>query len=145
VEHARRVIRPALERGRFVISDRYVGSTIAYQGAGRGLSERFIRDLHTAAVGGLWPDLTIVLDLDAETGLRRSRRRLTDTGLDEGRFETLDLDFHRRIRASFLDQAAADPDRHVVIDAAGTPDEVQTRTVAAVAAWHGRDRADPTG
>jgi dTMP kinase len=135
VEHVRRVILPARARGAFVISDRYVGSTIAYQGAGRGMAAGFIRDLHVAAVGAVWPDLTIVLDLDAETGLARSRRRLTDTGVDEGRFETLDLEFHRRIRASFLDQARADPARHVVVDAGGTPDQVRARTVAALDDW----------
>jgi len=135
VEHVRRVILPARARGEFVVSDRYVGSTIAYQGAGRGMAAGFICDLHVAAVGAVWPDLTIVLDLDVETALARSRRRLTDTGVDEGRFETLDLDFHRRIRASFLDQAQADPDRHVVVDARGTPDEVRARTVAALDEW----------
>jgi dTMP kinase len=135
VEHATRVIRPAIAAGRFVISDRYVGSTIAYQGAGRGLSEPFIRDLHETAVGGLWPDLTIILDLDAETGLARSRRRLSEAGVDEGRFETLDLDFHRRIRASFLDQAGRDPARHVIVDASGPPDAVRARTIAAIDGW----------
>ena len=153
VEHVRRVILPALERGHFVVSDRYVGSTIAYQGAGRGMAERFIRDLHAAAVGDVWPDLTIILDLDVETGLLRSRKRLATSAVDEGRFETLDLDFHRRIRQSFLDQAQHDPDRHIVVDAAGTPDEVRTRVLSAVDAWHDRrtaaahpgDRRGPRG
>jgi dTMP kinase len=135
VEHVRRVITPALALGRFVVSDRYVGSTIAYQGAGRGMSEAFIRELHAATVGDIWPDLTIVLDLDAETGLLRSRKRLATSSVDEGRFETLDLDFHRRIRASFLGQARRDPARHVVVDASGTPAEVQARAFAALDAW----------
>jgi dTMP kinase len=142
VEHVRRVILPARARGEFVISDRYVGSTIAYQGAGRGMAAGFIRDLHVATVGAVWPDLTIVLDLDVETALARSRRRLSDTGVDEGRFETLDLGFHRRIRASFLEQARADPDRHVVVDAGGTPDEVRARTVAALEAWQRARRTE---
>ncbi len=142
VEHVRRVILPTRALGRFVISDRYVGSTIAYQGAGRGMAESFIRDLHAAAVGAVWPDLTIVLDLDPAIALARSRKRLTDTAVDEGRFETLDLDFHRRIRASFLDQARRDPDRHVVVDATGTPDDVRARTIAALDDWH-RRRAAP--
>lgn len=138
VEHVRRIILPTLGLGRFVISDRYVGSTIAYQGAGRGMSETFIRDLHASAVGDVWPDLTIVLDLDVETGLMRSRKRLAASDVDEGRFETLDLDFHRRIRASFLDQARRDPTRHVVVDASGSPDEVRARVVAALDSWQGR-------
>jgi dTMP kinase len=138
VEHVRRVILPLLALGRFVISDRYAGSTIAYQGAGRGMSEQFIRDLHAAVVGDLWPDLTIVLDLDPEIGLARSRKRLSASAIDEGRFETLDLDFHRRIRQSFLDQAARDSARHIVVDASGTPDEVRTKVVDALDNWAGQ-------
>lgn len=138
VEHVRRVILPALAAGRSVISDRYVGSTIAYQGAGRGISQTFIRDLHVATVGDVWPDLTIILDLDVETGLSRSRKRLSADAVNEGRFETLDLAFHRRIRQSYLDQAAVNPERYAVVDASGSPEQVRMRTVAAVDAW--RDR-----
>jgi dTMP kinase len=138
VEHVRRVILPALERDTSVVSDRYVGSTIAYQGAGRGMAEDYIRLLHKEAVGDVWPDLVVVLDLDPEIGLARSRQRLSAGAIDEGRFETLDLDFHRRIRQSFLDQAARDPARHLVVDALGTPDEVRTRAIAAIEAWHER-------
>jgi dTMP kinase len=141
VEHVRRVILPTLERGVSVVSDRYVGSTIAYQGAGRGMSESYIRHLHQQAVGDIWPDLVVILDLDPEIGLARSRQRLSAGAIDEGRFETLDLDFHRRIRQSFLDQAAQSPERHVVIDALGTPEEVRERAVAAIDAW--RARGDP--
>jgi dTMP kinase len=94
VEHVRRVVLPTLERGVSVVSDRYVGSTIAYQGAGRGMSEDYIRFLHKEAVGDVWPDLVLVLDLDPAIGLARSRNRLTAEAIDEGRFETLDLDFH---------------------------------------------------
>lgn len=135
VEHVRRVILPSLSRGVSVVSDRYVGSTIAYQGAGRGMADDYIRLLHREAVGDVWPDLVVVLDLDPEIGLARSKRRLSDGAIDEGRFETLDLAFHHRIRQSFLDQAARDPDRHVVIDARGTPEEVRARTLAAIDGW----------
>ncbi|TGX54172.1 dTMP kinase [Sphingomonas gei] len=138
VEHVRRVIVPTLERGTSVVSDRYVGSTIAYQGAGRGMAETYIRDLHKQAVGDVWPDLVVILDLDPEIGLARSRQRLSAGAIDEGRFETLDLDFHRRIRQSFLDQAARDPGRHVVIDALGTPEEVRARAAQAIEAWRTR-------
>lgn len=145
VEHVRRVILPALRSGQFVVSDRYVGSTIAYQGAGRGMSERLIRDLHASVVGDVWPDLTIVLDLDPEIGLQRSRRRLSDEVIDEGRFETLDLAFHRRIRQSFLEQAADAPHRHIVVDASGPQDEVRARVMSAFDAWAAaaRDRRLP--
>jgi len=135
VEHVNRVILPALEGGRFVISDRFLGSTIAYQGAGRGLPEAFIRDLHAQAVGNLQPDLTVILDLDPAVGLRRSRQRLLSEDVDEGRFEAMDLPFHERIRGSFLDQARRDPDRHAVVDASGSPEDVQHRVLAVLNEW----------
>ena len=86
VEHVRRVVLPALASGSSVVSDRYVGSTIAYQGAGRGMPEDFIRLLHRVAVGDVWPDLVIVLDLDPQIGLARSKGRLSASAIDEGRF-----------------------------------------------------------
>jgi dTMP kinase len=132
VQHVRHVIQPALDRGRIVVSDRFVGSTLAYQGAGRGISQDFIRHLHVNTVGPVWPDLTIVLDLDARVGLGRSRKRLADGQIDEGRFEGLHLAFHQRIRQSFLDQAAADPGRHVIVDASVLPEDVQARAVTTV-------------
>jgi len=138
VEHVRRVVLPALATGTSVVSDRYVGSTLAYQGAGRGMPEDFIRLLHRVAVGDVWPDLVIVLDLDPLIGLARSKGRLNAEAIDEGRFETLDLAFHQRIRQSYLDQAAADPERYVIVDATGTPDQVRRRTIDAVAAWQRR-------
>ncbi|MCX8476621.1 MAG: dTMP kinase [Sphingomonas sp.] len=138
VEHVRRVILPALASGSSVVSDRYVGSTIAYQGAGRGVPEDFIRLLHRVAVGDIWPDLVIVLDLDPRIGLARSKGRLSASAVDEGRFETLDLEFHRRIRQSYLDQASADPQRHVVVDATGDPEQVRRRVIDAVEDWHRR-------
>lgn len=132
VQHLRRVIEPALTAGITVICDRYVGSTIAYQGAGRGLPEGLIRDIHAGTTGDAQPDLTLLLDIDPAIGLARSRRRLSDGAIDEGRFEDLDLDFHRRVRASFLDQAARDPGRTVVIDAARARDDVQAAALQAV-------------
>ncbi len=135
VQHVRRVIAPALTQGRVVVSDRFVGSTLAYQGAGRGISNIFIKHLHEETVGPVWPDLTVILDLDAGLGLRRSRSRLADAVVDEGRFEGLELAFHQRIRQSFLDQAAAAPARHVVIDASGTMEAVQAAALDAVMAY----------
>ncbi|MGQ7474004.1 dTMP kinase, partial [Streptococcus suis] len=99
VQHVARVVRPAVAAGEIVVSDRYVGSTIAYQGAGRGMDEGLIRDLHARLVDDLWPDLTIVLDVDPAIGLARSKRRLAADAVDEGRFEALDLAFHQRIAA----------------------------------------------
>ncbi len=132
VEHVAQVIAPALARGEAVVSDRFVGSTLAYQGAGRGVPEPLIRSLHAGAVGGLSPDLTLVLDLDPAVGLARSRRRLAAAGADEGRFETLDLAFHARVRRSFLEQALAEPDRHALLDAALPQPQVQAQAAAAL-------------
>ncbi|MEI5686050.1 dTMP kinase [Sphingomonas kyungheensis] len=131
VQHVARVVLPAVSAGRVVVSDRYVGSTLAYQGAGRGMSEALIRDLHAAVTDDLWPDLTLVLDVDPTIGLTRSRKRLSDGAIDEGRFESLDLAFHQRIREAFLAQANAAPDRHAVIDASGAPGAVQAQALAA--------------
>lgn len=132
IRHVQGVILPALAAGKTVLCDRYVGSTIAYQGAGRGIDEAFIRQLHAQAVGDVWPDLTLVLDVDAATGLARSRGRLAESAVDEGRFEALDLDFHERIRASYLDQATRDPAHHVVLDAAAPPERVCRAAVEAL-------------
>ena len=135
VQHVKRVIRPALAAGRLVLCDRFVGSTIAYQGSGRGLPHSLIRDLHRTFVDDIWPDLTVLLDVDATTGLGRSRRRLAGVDVDEGRFEALDLSFHERVRSSFLEQAAAAPNSTVVIDAAGPLDSVRRDVVSQVCAW----------
>ncbi|MFO1059292.1 MAG: dTMP kinase [Dongiaceae bacterium] len=116
-QHVEAVIAPALAAGRVVLCDRFVGSTLAYQGGGRGLPADTVLALHGIATGDLWPDLTILLDLEPERAVARSRRRLAASGSDEGRFEALDIDFHRRVRQSFLDQAAARPATHAVIDA----------------------------
>ncbi len=135
VQHVRRVILPAVQAGRVVISDRYAGSTLAYQGAGRGLSMAAITSLHREAVGDVWPDLTVLLDIDPAIGLRRSLARLGEQGLDEGRFEALDLEFHQRVRACFLDQARQHPVRHAVIDASRPADVVAAQVAAAVREW----------
>ncbi|MFC7052946.1 dTMP kinase [Hansschlegelia quercus] len=132
VQHVQHVIMPAVARGEVVVSDRFVGSTIAYQGAGRGLPLPLIRILHDQAVGGLLPDLTLVLDVDPRTGIARSRKRLDASAIDEARFEGLDLGFHDRVRSSFLDQAAQAPERHAVIDASLEPEAVQSAAIAAV-------------
>ncbi len=130
-QHVARVIRPALAAGRVVMSDRYVGSTLAYQGAGRGLDAAAIRTVHALSTGDLWPDLTVVLDVDPEVALARGLARLRAEGSREDRFESLGLEFQRRVRRSFLDQAASAPARHVVIDA-HRPAEVVQAEVAAV-------------
>ncbi|AOO82390.1 dTMP kinase [Bosea vaviloviae] len=131
-QHIDQVILPALQAGKIVLCDRFVGSTIAYQGAGRGLSEALILDLHRLTIEDLWPDLTLVLDLDPKVALERSRSRLQQSQIDEGRFEALDLAFHRRVRQSFLDQAAKLPAPYKVVDADRPPELVEREALSQV-------------
>lgn len=111
-QHVERVIRPALAAGRLVLCDRFSDSTIAYQGWGRGLDLETVTALDRTARAGVVPDLTIVLDCPPDVGLARARGR---TG-SRDRLEREPLAFHERVRAGFHALAAADPDRHVVID-----------------------------
>ena len=130
-QHVQKVIRPALEAGQVVLCDRFAESTIVYQGFGRGLELDLLQNLNDFATDHLWPDLTLVLDMEAEIGLERARRRNAKHGLsiDEGRFEAEDLAFHNRIRQGFLRRAALYPQRFAVLDATKSPPEI------AEAAW----------
>ncbi len=114
-DHLVTTVRPALQAGTWVISDRFADSTMAYQGFGLGLGAELIAALDEAVVGDTRPDLTLMLDLPVEAGLRRAAARHDDAQ----RYERMDLDFHRRVRQGFLDIARRDPGRCVVIDAAG--------------------------
>ncbi|HEU5420195.1 MAG TPA: dTMP kinase [Streptosporangiaceae bacterium] len=116
-EHVASVIAPALERGAIVVTDRYVDSTLAYQGAGRELPVAEVAELNEWATGGLQPDLTFLLDLPAAEGLGR-RARSGD------RLEAEPAAFHQRVRAGFLARAKADPDRYVVLDASREPGDL---------------------
>jgi len=128
---AAEVIRPAMARGDCVLCDRFISATIAYQGAG-GAQTETVRSVGKAAVGGLWPDLTIILDLPHAEGLDRARSR-RDAGPD--RMEAKQAEFHQRVRETFLRQASDDPARFVVIDAGGNVDEVQARLRDAIERW----------
>jgi dTMP kinase len=116
-DHVATVIRPALERGAVVVTDRYVDSSLAYQGGGRELAADEVRELSRWATGGIRPDLTILLDLDPVDGLARA-------GADQDRMEAESLEFHQRVRASFRALAAAGGGRYVVCDATLPPDEI---------------------
>lgn len=115
--HVESLVRPALARGAVVLADRYQDSSIAYQGAGRDLDAQEIAALSTWATGGLIPDLTILLDLDPEVG--RARR-----GPGGDRLEQEAAQFHERVRAGFLQLAAAEAGRYLVLDAALPTEEV---------------------
>ncbi len=142
-QHVARVIRPALASGLVVVSDRYVGSTLAYQGAGRGLPETDIRALHVLSTGDLWPDLTVLLDVAPELALARGLARLRAEDSREDRFESLGLAFHHRVRRSFLAQAEAAPARHAVIDASRPAEAVRAEVVAVVLDFLGRGPGVP--
>jgi dTMP kinase len=114
-EHVAKVIDPALDRGAVVISDRYTDSSLAYQGAGRGIPVADIARLNSWATDGRTPDLTVLLDMPPETGLQRHAR-------SADRMEAEPLEFHRRVRNGFLDLARADPDRYLVLDATAPPE-----------------------
>lgn len=118
--HVATVVRPALERGEIVLQDRYLDSSVAYQGAGRVLDATEVRDLSLWATEGALPDLTLLLDLDPAT----ARARLDSADKPFDRLESEKSAFHTRVREAFLALAAAEPVRFLVLDAAASADEI---------------------
>jgi len=129
VDHVARIIEPSLADGAWVVSDRFSDSTYVYQGVARGLGIEKVKRLHEAALGSFAPDLTIILDLDPEEGLRRAQARAQT---DESRFERFDGEFHERLRAAFRDIARSDPKRCVVVDGGRSPEAVEADIWSAV-------------
>jgi dTMP kinase len=129
-DHIQCTIRPALDAGRWVISDRFADSTRVYQGVVGEVDHRFINALERVCVGDLRPDLTFVLDVPAELGLRRAAGRRGGSNPD--RFEAEKLDFHERLRQAYLMLAAAEPDRCVIVDASAPKKMVAKRIWQAV-------------
>lgn len=131
--HATQVIAPAMARGEVVLSDRYADSSVAYQGAGRALGTESIFQLNDWATSGLWPDLTVLLDVSPESG----RRRRTAGDTTEDRMETEPDAFHATIRAAFLELAATHPDRYLVLPASDSIESlaraIEQRVLALVA------------
>ncbi|WP_133884444.1 dTMP kinase [Glycomyces sp. NRRL B-16210] len=150
-QHVDKVIRPALERGAVVVSDRYIDSSIAYQGSGRGLGKDEIAWVSSWATGGLKPDLTVLLDVDPAAGLHRAK-----AGGDGDRLEQEELDYHEKVRETFLQLAAADPRRYLVIPAGTAADDtaaavreavaerldIRTQTTRTETGWPGLDGAN---
>lgn len=118
--HVATVVRPALERGEVVLQDRYLDSSVAYQGAGRVLDAGEVRDLSLWATEGALPDLTVLLDLDPAT----ARRRLDADDKPFDRLEAEKEEFHARVRSAYLELAAAEPQRFLVVDASLDPDDI---------------------
>jgi dTMP kinase len=131
-EHVELMIRPALAAGRDVVSDRYSGSSLAYQGYGRGLPLPEVRQLSDWATGGLWPDLTVLLDVDAAVAAARQASR----GVGADRLEAEGVEFHRRVAAGFRALAGEDPTWRVV-DGSGSIDDVAGRVLEVVRAFFG--------
>ena len=123
-EHVERTIRPGLERGAVVITDRYLDSSIAYQGISRALGIDVVEEISLGATESLLPDLTIVLDVAPSVGLGRAGK--------PDRMEAEPLDFHLRVRQGFLDLAARQPERYLVIAADAERDDIARRVAAAV-------------
>ncbi len=127
-DHVERLVRPALARGAWVITDRYADSTLVYQGVGGGLAEAELRALHRVSTADLWPDLTLILDLPEREGLARAALRAGA----EMRFESKGDAFHAAVRDGFRTRAAAEPARCRLIDAAGSVEDVAARVWQAV-------------
>lgn len=132
-QHVAEVVAPALARGETVITDRFTASTTAYQGFGRGLDRDELTRMMHWATNGIEPDLTVLLDVNLDV----ARQRLGD---EVDRIEGAGADFHTKVRQGYLEMAAADPDRWVVVGADGTVEDVAARVDAAVDAWLAANR-----
>jgi dTMP kinase len=129
-QHVRRVIRPALESGLVVISDRYADATVAYQGAGRGFPPELIAAIVQLATEGLKPDLTVLFDVSIEESTSRTTRRSTGKSSNKAGRDRLDIEdaeFHSRVRDAYLQIARAEPERVKVVDASGPVEQTQER------------------
>jgi len=112
-DHLNRIVKPAITEGKIVICDRFFDSTLVYQGIGKGIGEIYIKSLHNMVFGNFMPDLTVILDIAPEIGLKRADARRGN----ENRFEQLDIKFHQNIREGFLQIAQNEMERCVVLDA----------------------------
>ena len=127
MQHIHEVILPAVDRGAIVITDRFTDSTYAYQGYGRGIDFKLLESIDRIATDCLRPDLTLLLDLDVETGLKRNRRiNKTD------RLELENVEFHQRVRRGYHELAAREPDRIKLIHASGSIQEIQDIVVSVI-------------
>ena len=118
-------ILPALARGAFVLADRFISSTLAYQGSAGGLARQDILSVGDIAIGGRWPDLVVVFDVDWKTAQSRMARALD-------RMEQKDADYHRRVREGYLEQARSQPDKYLVVDSTAQPEAVFAALTAGI-------------
>jgi dTMP kinase len=127
-QHVAEVIRPALERGDDVVTDRFTGSTLAYQGYGRGLDRRVLADVSQWAAGGIQPDLVFLLDVPLDVARQRRNSR-------PDRIEAEDAAFHQRVLDGYRELATADPERWIVVDGTAAPDDVAAQVREAFDRW----------
>lgn len=130
-QHVRTLVRPALDSGHVVLSDRYADATVAFQGAGRGFPDELIADVVALATGGLKPDMTLIFDLTVDESQRRAAHR-THKGRDMDRLDAEDAAFHTRVRDAYLKIAHAEPERIRIIDASGSVQETQSQVMRLV-------------
>ena len=128
LDHVEKLIKPALERGVWVLCDRFSDSSMAYQGYARGLGARRVQAVHDAVMGGFGPDMTVLFDIDPILAQKRVKTR----GEDLSRFDSEALDFHKAIRAAFLDIAEAEKERFCIVDAASSRDAITAQIMAAM-------------
>jgi dTMP kinase len=133
-QHVNFLIKPALENGKIVVSDRYADATAAYQGAGRGFDEETIKQVIRLATGGLKPDLTLFFDLPVAVAVSRTTSRSND-GEKKNRMDSETFEFYERVRASYLKIAAEEPERFRVVDASGSIDEVKAKVLQVIKAF----------
>ena len=130
-QHVEFLIKPAIEEGRIVVSDRFADATFAYQGAGRGFPESTVNEIIKLATGGLKPDLTLFFDITVENALNRMQKR-TETGEYRNRMDVESAEFYSNVRAAYLRIAKSEPDRFRVVDANGSVEEIQAQVVQLV-------------
>ena len=130
-QHVEFLIKPAIEAGRIVISDRFADATFAYQGAGRGFPERTVDEIIHLATGGLKPDLTLFFDITVENALNRMEKRI-ESGENRNRMDVETAEFYSSVREAYLRIAEREPERFIVVDANGSVEEIQSRVVRLV-------------
>ena len=136
-QHVRGVIAPMLEKGRWVLCDRFTDATVAYQGYARGLNMELIKTLNEISCAGIRPDITFLFDLPVETGLERAMKRNRELGQEHNaRFEKEALDFHEAVRIGYLALAEEDKPRFLKVDAILSEDEIEERIFTYVMSWN---------
>jgi dTMP kinase len=130
VDHWQKIIQPSLESGKWVICDRFIDSTIAYQGYGKGIDIEFLQYVYKKVVGDFYPDCTFIFDIPAKIGLERAKKRMLETNTTtQERFESMGLEFHERVHKGFIEVAQKNQNRCKIIDAQKTPQDIHQEII----------------